>query len=541
MTPPDQLSQLTPAPERATVWLRAYIGTGKWQPGDRLPTLETLAHVAGVSRRTMAKAVAILVAENLVTARRGRGIVLGAGDTDSTEETGSSRSIVRLITEAVFSGEFLPGMELPPIAKLQLRFDSCYRTIHKALATLTRQRVLVRTASRYTVPTALTHGVRTEIILFNEAVYDNDRQRATVLITENLTQRMGVKFLRYEHSVSMPVNTVEVQRLVNREGVAGFMIDFWGVDMAERAGHFNSLMSVLYACRKPISVIDQVGTLKLEEPLRSSSRVREFTIAAHVAGEDIGRALLDAGHQKVAYLTTTANQPWSQRRFVGLKRLFARAGRPDSAIIQCEAAALPGSYAPLVCGAARLSRKQMELLLRPRLPKSEFEQMIVVTAEIAEMLNIPAGESRRIRDQLQTIIDLAKAGGDPSIIDVIRDRLFTHIGSQIENRLLTPFFQNLMSDRSITAWVASREGIGLAAHAFLETQMKNKAGVPALVSFDNGPQATMAGLSSYDFDIPGLLHQALSFALGRKGTESRIHKAIEWPGMLCVRQSMRGR
>jgi DNA-binding GntR family transcriptional regulator len=58
--------------------LRAKIESGRWQPGDRLPTLADLQVEYGVAKGTIQNAIAQLRADGMVTSRRGGGIYVAA-------------------------------------------------------------------------------------------------------------------------------------------------------------------------------------------------------------------------------------------------------------------------------------------------------------------------------------------------------------------------------------------------------------------------------------------------------------------------------
>ena len=53
--------------------LKALIAQGKLQPGDQIPTEESLVKSHGVSRGTVRKALQLLIDENLVESTQGRG------------------------------------------------------------------------------------------------------------------------------------------------------------------------------------------------------------------------------------------------------------------------------------------------------------------------------------------------------------------------------------------------------------------------------------------------------------------------------------
>ena len=53
--------------------IRQGIGRGRWRPGERLPTLETLIAEFGVARATVRQAIDTLAREGLVSPQQGRG------------------------------------------------------------------------------------------------------------------------------------------------------------------------------------------------------------------------------------------------------------------------------------------------------------------------------------------------------------------------------------------------------------------------------------------------------------------------------------
>jgi DNA-binding FadR family transcriptional regulator/DNA-binding LacI/PurR family transcriptional regulator len=535
---PSKRLPAIPVPERAASWLRSRIAEDGLQQGDALPSLDALAEKSGVSRHSMWKAMAMLMSEGVITTRRGGRAVVGAKEMIARERRSAPEHIEHELSEAIYQGEFLPGMALPPVSKMQIRFATSFRTLQKILDSLVRQRILVRTGVRYVVPRLYAHGATLEAVLINEGVFDNERQRAMVPLSEENAQKLGVRLVRHACNLSSPINSIEVQRLAARSTVAGFVVDFWGLGTVERTRHFESLLALLYASRKPVSIIDEVGDLELAEPLRSSDRVRILTIAAHVAGEDIGRYLLTAGHRRAVYLTTTADASWSQRRYAGLCQSFARAGMGGSEVLLCKTTPLPGPLAPLVCAAAQLSRDEIETLFLRSYTKEAFSQLLAVTIETSKKLHLKADEANQIRRQVKPAIDFYKAGGETFLADTMRDRIFEVIGGQFQQRLMQPIFRQLLKDPAVTAWVAATNRIGLSAQTFLREQSVKVPDAKTIIAFDNSFAATVENLACYDFDLAGLMLQALSFAVGRPAAKTKAQRVIEWPGILYPRQTL---
>lgn len=62
-----------PAYEQVKAWVRQHIGSGRWKPGDPVPSEAALMQQFGVSRMTVNRALRELAAEGLVTRVQGSG------------------------------------------------------------------------------------------------------------------------------------------------------------------------------------------------------------------------------------------------------------------------------------------------------------------------------------------------------------------------------------------------------------------------------------------------------------------------------------
>ena len=62
-----------PAYEQVKAWVRQHIGSGRWKPGDPVPSEAALMQQFGISRMTVNRALRELAAEGLVTRVQGSG------------------------------------------------------------------------------------------------------------------------------------------------------------------------------------------------------------------------------------------------------------------------------------------------------------------------------------------------------------------------------------------------------------------------------------------------------------------------------------
>ncbi|MBL9141760.1 MAG: GntR family transcriptional regulator [Phycisphaerae bacterium] len=80
--------------------LRAAIGRGAIESGELLPSVRAIAEELGVNPNTVHKAVADLERDGLVTAERGRGMVVLAGTRQQARAAGED-AVLELLNDAV--------------------------------------------------------------------------------------------------------------------------------------------------------------------------------------------------------------------------------------------------------------------------------------------------------------------------------------------------------------------------------------------------------------------------------------------------------
>src|SRR6266702_3519332 len=84
-----------PAYEQVKAWIRQYIASGQWKPGDPVPSETALMQQFGISRMTVNRSLRELAAEGLVTR------VQGSGTKVARRHRISSRLTIRDIHEEV--------------------------------------------------------------------------------------------------------------------------------------------------------------------------------------------------------------------------------------------------------------------------------------------------------------------------------------------------------------------------------------------------------------------------------------------------------
>jgi DNA-binding LacI/PurR family transcriptional regulator/DNA-binding transcriptional regulator YhcF (GntR family) len=523
-----------PAILRAQAWILERINARAWFPANTLPSLDSLATSAGVSRHTMWQATKALSYKGIIRTGRGHQSSLNGTPSLSGRTVLTWEEIALQVTRALVRGDYAPGAILPPTSKLGVEWHVNFRTVKKALDSLASQRIVDRIGCRYVAPSLAGRTGRLTILFINEGIANSNlAQVAMMQRAERHAQKSGLAINLFEQSFSSPCNAIGLRKLVIHESISGILIDFWGLGAPKRVAHFNALLSILYSFKIPVSIIDEDGSLALDEPFRSSERIRIFSLAAHTAGKDIGRYLIQAGHRKAAFLTTAGNQAWSLKRCEGLSTAFIEAGLGRNQVAVFQTPWLP-DIVPLVCAAAHCSPQELADSFFVNSADLNLANAHRQVAHIRPLLAIKKESEKQLKRQIRSLLKAGRVCKD-RISFANYQRLLDNLGAPLYRRFLSPVFSKALGNPDITVWVAATDSIALQALSFLK---QRKIPVPskiAVIGFDNSFESAGANLSTYDFDQQRLVHSAFSFACGRPETKKQEPGTIECPGVIIER------
>ncbi|WP_239148623.1 GntR family transcriptional regulator [Streptomyces anulatus] len=138
------------SPERVSADLRERIADGRWPPG-RVLTYADIQQVYGVSRETVATALARLREAGLVETRRmgTRPKVVGESWRSATG-TSIQDDITQHVREQVAKGVYRPGDRIPPLAALAAEYAVSVATARRAIRPLLHEGILITIRPRGT-------------------------------------------------------------------------------------------------------------------------------------------------------------------------------------------------------------------------------------------------------------------------------------------------------------------------------------------------------------------------------------------------------
>jgi DNA-binding LacI/PurR family transcriptional regulator len=126
-----------------------------------------------------------------------------------------------------------------------------------------------------------------------------------------------------------------------------------------------------------------------------------------------------------------------------------------------------------------------------------------------------------VRREARHLIEIAQRPHDKIFLERLLEGVFDRASLHTLEALMAPLFARALSASRSTAWAISDDKTASVAAAFLSKHGKKIPDDISLISFDNWPLAFSEGLSSYDFNFPGLVQQAILMIIDEKSLKSR--------------------
>jgi DNA-binding LacI/PurR family transcriptional regulator len=248
----------------------------------------------------------------------------------------------------------------------------------------------------------------------------------------------------------------------------------------------------------PVALLNEFGPELVPVSLLSHPRSLIISTASDIeAGAQMGRHLRDLGHRSLAFISPVHGAEWSVRRLQGLQRL-ADTGSPIT----------------------------IETYLLPQTGQSNF-------------VPVPRQEAT---SEMQRLIRAVIGGGhlstsyEPQTAHRALERAIEHdaMGAALE-----PILEQALGKRTATAWIASSDSVALLCLDFLR---RHRVAVPeqiSVVGFDDGLDAFLNRLTSYNFNGSAAVHAMLSFVVNppRAPRSARGTQSMALEGFVTVRST----
>jgi DNA-binding LacI/PurR family transcriptional regulator/DNA-binding transcriptional regulator YhcF (GntR family) len=495
--------------------------SGEWQQGERLPSLGEMAKLCTVSRSTMWRAVKILQNDSLIHAHRGGSIIAGPVGTTSMRTNNNGKIWEKLkgkIGNDILTGAFTE-QRLPLISKLAIHYHVSVITLKKALHQLVKEGLLVANGHRYTIPAIQSPRIQAKVVLISQGDENNNflalDERAVKLVESFERECMRSRFecSPLGFSDRNPKDLLSFcAKLEKLAGIAGFVVNFWNPWEELFRKRWFDLFQRLLAWKVPLIVIDQSGSLSLPEYLSRQSSIRILRIAGKRAGEMVADTMIRAGHRHIAYLSPNFSQAWAQRRYEGLCSHCRQYG-PAGFKVDLHTLNEIADLSDLVLELLNLDKNEVSALFRESYAPEGIQVMIQTLERIRKKKLLILSDSdpnlATIRSEARHLAGLSNQPHDPETYAGILAAMYNRASTYAFEIYLRPFFERVIKTSRATAWVCADDKTAFMANQFLMGHGKKVPGDISVIGFDDWPGDFMAGLSSYNFNMNGMIQQSL--------------------------------
>lgn len=474
--------------DRATVFLETRIVAANRAGDRRLPPMAIMAAEGGFSTSTLSRAVRLFRDQGILTVTQRTGITIVsravftgtgqavAGRAARPEPRPRTRwhAVAVALDRDILSGAFPPGHRLPSRKELQARYACSAKTIRKALCALQDERRLVPHKRGHLVfdPPASSTTAALVLVAYRSSLSHigemTPRSRAFWRALEQGCRRRNLRLI--------VTDARDLSRfLAQRSGfphVLGYVV--WSLGF--HSDDLAALLPTLAAMGKPVSILDEGGTVPLEPIVGSRSQCRIFSLAtSDTAGRQLGNFLIGLGYRHVGYFSPFGKATWCRHRYDGLAQAFRHA--PQGSPVE-------------------------------RFTLDDHSSGKWITNAMAS--SVPFDRLTQAVKTFLTEID-PLCTGEPALLD--KRTAVEEIHRHVLYPLMRPLFESALSRTSITAWVTVNDFTALMALRFLKERGLTPGPDIALASFDDSFEAFTNGLTSLDYNVSSLVHAMLGHVL----------------------------
>lgn len=482
-----------------------------------LPAIDVLAARANVSRMTMYSRICAAIRTGRLLRLPGRrGYVLSsprpAPSTSPDYPESRTHSLSRALIDDIVRGQYPADAPLPPYKVLSHRYGASYGLLRESLESLVEGGTLIRHGRGYRIarprPAASTARITVLANTTTMAALCEVGTRTTDLwrSLEHETQGVGlpVSFLAVMHdgglrgADSRRFSSIgEAERALNSLGHIALPIG-----MSSRA--LSALMEQVRLSRLPVAVLEESARSLCVDLSREARTVMPVALGfGQLPGYLVGRRLLELGHRDVVFMCLSEGDVAFGERLAGMRAAFDELGMAD----RVRSVTIP-------------RWKRGIGALHERIRRSEVSGILARARR--EAAGALVGTSRP-----ETLRRLAAAHTACARVDA-----YTREAQQL--------CAMAREHDGATAWVAINDELALMAMRYLRRARVRVPSEVSVVGFDDSVDAFGAGLSSYDFNVTGVVRAMLDHIVARRTPVGlrRTARGMEVPGTLMERQSL---
>jgi DNA-binding LacI/PurR family transcriptional regulator len=297
--------------------------------------------------------------------------------------------------------------------------------------------------------------------------------------------------------------------LRKRRDVQGIILNLPWMPDPRSVANTTDLLARLVALDTPTAILDNSGDFQFPLEAGRPSHVAVFRIAGRAAGRQVGQYLLNLGHRNVAYVSHVHANLWSHLRLAGIRDVFEEAGLRDS-VRSCtvdnietlfDRTFLLGSVTP----------DQALAVTRLRQSDNLLEDLSRYLAERSWSTGLEEKERESLRSELTAVLSLARTVPTNPVTRETLDMVLDRVAIARNEILYKDLYSRAIADQKTTALVAANDGLALNGIRHLSSQGIAVPDRLSVVGFDNSSQSLGEHLTTYDFDLAGIMHRMLWF------------------------------
>lgn len=484
--------------KRALVELRALVAA--LPEGARLPTIAILASRAGVAKGTMSRAVEILKSEGLVRVAQGDGIRSRHANLPACTPQSALPSpplrrwqqVREQLAHDIVQGVYAAGSPLPSFKVLCTRYGTCYASAKRALRTLS----LVEPARHGYRVRGSRRPLRSTTLVF--AACTDDTGALCRFTNRSPDFWRALERWCFDNQVALEIATVRnAARVCARQhSLLGCIL--WTPQLDSIFVNECAAQLVRQGVRTAI-VRDNDDYVPGPAILRMPN-CRAFSPTTHrEAGKAIGTHLLTLGHSRIAVFSRDPGISWSTDRLDGLRDAYLEAGL-DRGITVCPWEP-DDTWGVLLAGSLSATNR---FAAQVQNDCASFETMLRV----------------RYRDFPRLRLDRELAMVDQLLFDALKPRL-----------------ADMLQNTSITAWVGIHDTIAYLLHDYLLQTERIVGRDISLAGFDDELYSFAKGLTSYNYNVAGLVGALMGFLVGALQRPPLKNGLVVVPGFVMTRSS----
>lgn len=495
--------------------LTTAIDEGQFDESRRLPSIITLARMAGVSKSTM---------WDVITALKKKGRLLGApghrprlpGSVLQPQPRVTARLDPRRsksyflqeqLRREILDGQHATARPLPPSKQLANRFGVCQSTLRVGLSALVRESILVRRKNLYyplSIDARSVHG-SSRIVLLGWGTNIGHtiawgywhQEFLKLLEVECAAANCALDVICFARNSTGVLEFFDGRNLPNSKpipfaknpNVLGYIYESVGKESFE-----DELLTTLAGWGAPVGILDEIGSWPSRAFLKRHPNLRIFrNTVTDLPAQQVARFVLGLGHQTAIFISPCHSSEYSLRRYEGLSLAFSTVeGTRLVPVTSIE----DGDYT-----AQGAQRAGLDSLM---------------TFYDNWRRNIPPNYARPLHRHFTMIPPL-----------LTTSRLYEDIDRLIERALKI---------RDATVWIAVNDD---CAHYLLDALQERNIAVPqriSIISFDDLPDALTLGITSYNFNQSAMGLAMLRF-ITNPGLYPVRRPVIEIQGQIIPRRT----